>query len=158
MFTGISTSFNFICSRGYNSSPYFESWHQQSHLIASNWMDFKNHSPISILPCSLLIRSAVINWNPINILDLCIFYKTLNWNKINYGHQLLNTGTGLFEKKCIQHQFGPGSVASPAQNCGGPNHFSLLVSSKSYNINTWVSPIYKNLLNGFSLISGGVWT
>ena len=41
---------------------------------------------------------------------------------------------------------------------GGPKLFSLLVSSKIYNIHAW-DPLYiKKLFNGFALISGGVRT
>ena len=37
-------------------------------------------------------------------------------------------------------QFDSG-VASP-KKVGGPNHVSLQVSSKSYNIHTWGTPLY----------------
>ena len=53
------------------------------------------------------------------------------------------------------------AVASPApKKWGGPNHVSLLVSSKSYNIHTWGTPpiCEKKLFNGFALIPRGVWT
>ena len=52
-------------------------------------------------------------------------------------------------------------MASPApKKWGGPNHVSLLVSSKSYNIHTWGTSLYvkKKLFNGFALIPRGVWT
>ena len=50
-------------------------------------------------------------------------------------------------------------VASP-KKVGGPNNFSLLVSSKKlqYTCLGPPPPIYKTLLNGFAQISGGVWT
>ena len=44
------------------------------------------------------------------------------------------------------------AVASPApKKVGGLNHVSSLVSSKSYNIHTWGTPLYvKKLFNGFA--------
>ena len=49
-------------------------------------------------------------------------------------------------------------MASPAPKKWGPNHVSLLVSSKSYTIHTWGTPPYvKKLFNGFALIPRGVW-
>ena len=53
--------------------------------------------------------------------------------------------------------FGSG-VACPKKS-GGPKKFSLLVSSKSYNKQTWDPHIKKklfNLFNGIVLFSGGV--
>ena len=43
----------------------------------------------------------------------------------------------------VFHYWSKLSVASPApKKWGGPNHVSLLVSSKSYNIHTWGTPLY----------------
>ena len=51
------------------------------------------------------------------------------------------------------------SGVASLKKVGGPNHVSLLVSSKSYNIHTWDTPppLYvKELFNGFALIPRGV--
>ena len=49
-------------------------------------------------------------------------------------------------------------VASP-KKWGGPNNYSLLMSSKKLQYTSMGHPpIYKTLLNGFAQISGGVWT
>ena len=54
---------------------------------------------------------------------------------------------------------GDSGVASP-KKVGGPNHVSLLVSRKSYNIYLHgVPPVcQKTFFDGFGLIPRGVWT
>ena len=89
------------------------------------------------------------------------------WNKLTVSS--ISTSP-TFRKRLKHHLFLsaiPGNpspptgsgVASP-KKVGGPNHVSLLVSSKSYNIHTWGTPPYmwKKLFNGFALIPRGVWT
>ena len=80
-------------------------------------------------------------------------------NKIipNENANIHHTGGGTE----VEIQLPSWAVASPAQKkWGGPNNFSLLVSSKKlqYTCMGPPSPIYKTLLNGFAQISGGVWT
>ena len=68
-----------------------------------------------------------------------------------------DTAMMLFNQVDPVNTVGSG-VASP-KKVGGPNHISLLVSSKSSNTNihAWDTPLYiYKLFNGFALISGGV--
>ena len=83
--------------------------------------------------------------------NLMLFLKIRSGIILQAGHfGVILSGSGI----------AISGVASP-KKVGGPSHFSLLVSSKSYNIHTYripPAPIYKKLFNGFVLISGGVWT